>query len=470
MRKLIALAIATLCVFAAVAFAAAASAASPVLSTSNITSTSVQLNWTDMSDEVSYTPRMTAPTSVTLATLPANTLTFTATGLSPSTQYSFIVYGNKSHGAPYISNTVTVTTLSGGPTTTTTPPTTTTQPPTTTPPPTTTTPPPTTTTPPPTTTTPPPTTTTPPPTCVGTNVSPGAALKAAVDVAPAGTTFCLASGVYTISATTTLQDGDKLIGAGPAATSIEGNGTVQNMFDGASGGTFEVRNLSVSGAVGDVNATCSPDCGRAFIGDGDKWTFDNIRCHDNQNQCLGSGAADVYFLNSECDHNGNAAFAAATNRSTSCIKRVRGGTSNIITEVRNSYIHDNVWTGVWFDFYEGVAILDGNTLVNNGKSGIQYEVSGGFNARDNVTVTGNTITGNGLTGISTIGAGIICNTCADLLVDDNDFGNNFQHLALKFLTTTREWGDIHNVVVTNNRLHGDAVACSTSGVTCSNNT
>ena len=308
----------------------------------------------------------------------------------------------------------------------------------------------------------------PPPSCTGTNVAPGTGLKAAVDAAPAGTTFCLGSGVYTISATTTLQDGDKLIGVSPSATSIEGNGTVQNMFDGASGGTFEVRDLSVSGAVGDANATCSPDCGRAFMGDGDKWTFDGIRCHDNQNQCIGTGSADVFFLNSECDHNGNAAFAAATNRSTSCIKRVRGGTSSINTVVQSSDFHDNYWSAIWFDFYEGQATIENNTFTDNGKSGVQVEVTGGFSAFDNILVQNNTFHGNGLAAVSPVDGGVICANCADTLVQANTFGGN--SAAVAFVQSAREWGGYINVRVLNNTLAGDPLSCPASGVTCSGNT
>jgi len=317
-----------------------------------------------------------------------------------------------------------------------------------------------------TTVTPPSTTTPPPPTCVGTLVAPGGGLKTAMDTAPAGTTFCLAAGTYSIPATITVKDGVAVQGAGRAQTFLVGTGA-QNLFTAVSGATWEFRSLDISGAVGNPSV-CGADCGRAFVGNGDSLTVTDVRCHDNQNQCVGSGSADLHFVGNECDHNGNAAFAAATARSTSCIKRVRGGASDITTEVRDSFIHDNIWVGVWFDFYEGVAIVENNVITGNGKAGIQYEVSGGFNARDNAVFSNNTIQDNGLTGISTIGGGIICNTCADLLADSNDFGGNFQHLAFKFINSTREWGNIHGVIVRNNILNGDTVNCI-AGVTCSGN-
>jgi hypothetical protein len=306
----------------------------------------------------------------------------------------------------------------------------------------------------------------PDPSCTGHQVPPGSGLKAAMDATPGGT-FCLEPGTYTVPQTITAQDGDEVIGAGRDQTFIVGAGA-ENLFTATGPAVWGFSHLDISGAVGNPNV-CGADCGRAFIGNGDSLTITDVRCHDNQNQCVGSGSADLHFIGNECDHNGNAAFAAATAKSTACIKRVRGGDSDITTEVRDSFIHDNIWNGLWFDFYEGVAIVEGNVITGNGKAGIQYEVSGGWNARDNAVFRGNTIQDNGLTGISTIGGGVICNTCADLLAELNIFGGNFQHLAFKFLTTSRAWGDIHGVVIRNNTpLNGDTIACP-SGNTCTGN-
>ncbi len=321
-------------------------------------------------------------------------------------------------------------------------------------------------------------TTTPPPagSCTGTNVAPGNGLKAAMDTAPAGTTFCLSAGNYTISAETTVQDGDVVQGvpatvaangAVTAASKIVGASGVENMFTPASGATVVFRDLDISGAVGD--STCDPDCGRAFKGNGDDLTLLRVRCHDNENQCIGTGGATVHLLSSECDHNGNAEFAAFTEtRSLSCTKRVRGG-STIFTEVRDSFIHDNYWGGVWFDFYEGSAVLEGNTITDNGKFGVAWEVSGGFNAADNLIVRENTIQDNGLaTAIHPIRGGILCNTCADALIEENEFGGNDPQGAVRFVNSTREWGNIHGVIVRNNALNGDNLSCTT-GATCTGN-
>lgn len=321
-------------------------------------------------------------------------------------------------------------------------------------------------TPPPTSPPPPTTTTATPPSCVGVQVAAGANLKTAMDAAPPGTIFCLGPGTFTIPTTITVKDGTLVVGAGRTSTFIVGAGA-QNLFTAVTGAIWEFRSLDISGAVG--TAACSPECGRAFIGNGESLTITDVRCHNNDNQCVGSGAADLHFVNNECDHNGTPEFAAAANRSTACIKRIRGASTAIVTEVRNSFIHDNIWSGVWFDFYEGTAILEGNTITGNGKAAIQWEVSGGFNAADNIIIRGNTIQNNGRSGITTTNGGFICNTCADVLIENNTFGQNgAPSSATTYILSTREWGNIHGVIVRNNALNGDALTCPT-GVTCSGN-
>jgi hypothetical protein len=303
----------------------------------------------------------------------------------------------------------------------------------------------------------------PDPSCQGVQVPAGTNLAALND--GQGQTYCLAAGTYDVPATVQLES-DTVVGAGRDQTFIVGTGA-KNLFSADSGAVWEFRSLDISGGVGD--SACAPDCGRAFVGTGESLTLYDIRCHDNDNQCVGSGAADLHFVNNECDHNGTLEFAAAAARSTACIKRIRGASTAIVTEVRDSFIHDNIWSGVWFDFYEGQAVIEGNTITGNGKAAIQWEVSGGFNAADNLIVRGNTIQNNGRSGITTTNGGFICNTCADVLIENNIFGQNgAPSAATKYIVSTREWGNIHGVIVRNNTLNGDALTCP-NGVTCSGN-
>ena len=67
----------------------------PVLSSGTITSTSIQLNWTDAVDETSYevheqTAACTGGGAAVV--LPANTLTYTVSNLLPNTTHTFCVW------------------------------------------------------------------------------------------------------------------------------------------------------------------------------------------------------------------------------------------------------------------------------------------------------------------------------------------------------------------------------------------
>ena len=308
------------------------------------------------------------------------------------------------------------------------------------------------------------------PPCPGTEVAAGTDLVAAAATAPAGTTFCLGAGTFTLTASVVAQQGDVFLGAGRTDTFVVGNGTVQHLFTSSGGADFEVRSLDISGAVGD--AACQPNCGRAFRATG-VVTLVDIRCHDNDNQCAGGGGGGVRMFDSGCDRNGfGPAFTQdSSTRSGACIKKASSGME--ILEVRNSFIHHNGWAGVWCDFCspDSVFVVVGNTITDNVSKGVSYEVSGGYSANDSGLVQGNVIQRNGLGDTRTISSGITCNSCADLTIEDNTFGGNANGRAVGLVNARRgPWGDLQNIVIRNNTLNGDTVPCTTVGVTCSGNT
>jgi hypothetical protein len=304
-------------------------------------------------------------------------------------------------------------------------------------------------------------------TCSGVAVAAGANLANVASSAPAGTTFCLAAGTFNVGSTVTLDNGDELIGAGRTQTFLKGTNGAQNLLTASSGASWEVRSLDISGAVGD--ASCAPACGRAMLASGSKLTVDDVRCHDNENQCIGTGGASLVFTNNECDHNGNQEFVSFTNvRSTSCIKRVRGSGSVTIT---GNDIHDNEWIGVWFDFYDsGSALVADNRIVDNGKAGVTWEVAGGWGAADFLTLRDNLIAGNGEASWANIGTNFLCNGCADATITANQFDGNPPDGTLKFLDSKRgPWGAITNVRVSDNYSGSATISCPFAGISCSNN-
>lgn len=381
---------------------------------------------------------------------------------------------------------VTVTETTTATVTTTAPPVTVTE--TVTAPPTTTTSPPTTTTPPPTTTTPPPTTTTtpPPPTCSGTNVAPGSGLKAAMDAAPAGTTFCLGAGTYTVNNQINTQDGDKVFGAGRDTTFIDGSGLppTQGIIFRLTGAN-QFRDFDISGAPTppaggtscDNPATTGADatwCGQAFRNYGNGHTFTNIDCHDNGANCMG-GNASMTITGLDCWNNGDAYSNTSSFRYAACIKQAAayGETDNDVT-MTGSTLHDNNGTGLWCDFCKnGTWDIHGNSFLDNDRFGLQWEMSGGWTDRDNAHVYNNVFHGNFASNNGTVIAGLVVSTANDIIVEDNTFGNNFGDGIRVLFSATRNppQPDSRGTVIRNNTMNGDAVnGCGLAGVTCSNNT
>lgn len=85
------------------------------LAASNTSATATTLNWTASTDNVGVTSYQVRQNNVTVGTVGGNVLTYTATGLTASTTYSFnVVALDAANNTSPASNTVQVTTLSGG--------------------------------------------------------------------------------------------------------------------------------------------------------------------------------------------------------------------------------------------------------------------------------------------------------------------------------------------------------------------
>jgi hypothetical protein len=341
-------------------------------------------------------------------------------------------------------------------------------------------------TPPPTTTTePPPTTTTAPPSsCTGLTVAPGPGLKAAMDGAPAGTTFCLQPGTYTVAATINTQDGDKVLGAGRDATFIDGAGLPPSsgiIFRLTGQNTF--ADFDISGAptppvggtpcVNQQGVTDATWCGQAFRDYGASHTFTNIDCHDNGGNCIG-GAASLTISGLDCWNNGNAYSSTSSFKYAACIKQAAAynlGNNNVT--ITGSSIHDNIWDGLWCDFCKyGDWDIHGNTISNNGGEGIQWEMSGGWTAYDSAHVYDNVFHGNNYASGQSFRGGVHVSTANDIVIENNTFGQNTGSAVGIIYTASRNppQPDSRGVIVQTNTLNGDVLTgCGLAGVVCSGN-
>src|SRR5579872_2435985 len=215
------------------------------------------------------------------------------------------------------------------------------------------------------------------------NVDPSENLTAVVAAAPAKTTFCLASGTYSITSPVVPDDGDAFLGSSAARPVIDASATTIGI-DARAAADVVLENIVVSGAtLGSSRKSC-PACGRGiFAGDGIQlW---NVELTENaQNGMSGSQntATPWLIVDSQIVDNGD---TAELGYASGGIKGVNPYT------ILNSYVADNLGSGIWCDVgcLGGTWIVEGNTVVGNSRDGIRYEIS-----EAGATIEGNDVEGN----------------------------------------------------------------------------
>jgi hypothetical protein len=326
-------------------------------------------------------------------------------------------------------------------------------------------------------------------TCVGKHVRAGANLAAVSAAKPAGTTFCLAEGAFTISKTVAWQPGDRIIGAGIGETFIRPAGVGQPIIGFYAPGntkTVKFSRFDIGGFQADPSADCH-QCGTAIIdsgGDAEGWiTLSRVRCHDNGSVCIGAGWGNIRATELDCYGNGfhSGSLLDPTYRSAACVKMSRGSMT-----MRDSQIHDNFWNGIWCDYCDHTTwVIEDNLFSNNGHAGIQWEISGELST-DTALIRHNVIRNNGwqvsVTGAFT-SAGLIISGGRNITVKGNTFGGN-RHLdapdgaTLVCCRGIGIWDDdraawdpnLQNVLIRDNDLNGDAIlGCNYDGITCKRN-
>ena len=319
-----------------------------------------------------------------------------------------------------------------------------------------------------------------PSTCVGVVVDAGSDLKSVMDAHPAGTTYCLTAGTYSVTSSIKTDVGDQVIGAGRDATFIDGSALPQmalGIFSTNSRNYF--ANLDIFGAPTPVAGSgmfCSPNpnCGKAFRIGGSSLTLQSIDCHDNGQACVaGGGGAELIATDIDCFNNGNAYSMTPAFRSAACIKRAAVDSSGGNTTVTNSYIHDNAWAGIWCDFCKyGLFDIENNFILNNGADGIQWEMSGGWTSEDRAVIRNNVIGGNNNLESASFRGGIGISTANDIVVSGNTFNVNLVAGVNIIFSASRNppRPDSRGVVVQNNTLNGGPImGCALSGVSCTDN-
>jgi hypothetical protein len=244
-------------------------------------------------------------------------------------------------------------------------------------------------------------------------IDPGQDLGAATNAQPAGTTFWLAPGTYTLGASQFGQvipkDNNTYVGA-PGAV-IDGHNVNRFAFTQQAAGVT-IKNLTIQnfGTAGDNNneGVVNHDGGSGwqvkyntiqynagaglFIGSNNVVSYNCLR--NNGQYGFSMYKAVLGSLNTiTLDHN-----EVAGNNTYDWESRIAGcGCSgggkfwdaHNVT-VTNNWVHDNKSVGLWADTNNYGFVIDGNYIAGNDSEGIFYELS--YNAR----ITNNTLTRNAI--------------------------------------------------------------------------
>ena len=219
-------------------------------------------------------------------------------------------------------------------------------------------------------------------------LNPGNSIQDAVNRSPAGTTFVLKAGVYARQSIRP-RDGMKFIGE--AGAILDGQKAISRAFDGENVNNVTVRGLRITNyapvdtaaAVEAINTT--------------GWVVENNEIDNNANGSARAygvriGSAMVLRGNS-IHHNGwlgvagynavntliegNEIYAnppAAFNDTIGEAANIKLFECGSIT-IRNNFVHDGPFKGIWVDTMAPDVTIEGNRVVNQGEAGIWYEVS-----------------------------------------------------------------------------------------------
>jgi hypothetical protein len=292
--------------------------------------------------------------------------------------------------------------------------------------------------------------------CNGVQVSPGDNLTQVAAAHPAGTTYCIRDGDYSITAGIVVQSNDVFEGVYSDGSRPSVRTTTAEEIFAATGSTgATISGVTVSGAVGDTS--CQPACGRGISG-GTNLTLDNVRATENANQGVGGTGANLVIRNSVFDSNGTRAFYVdGTYASAAGVKSVNS------MFIYNSRVTDNAWVGFWCDLECDAFEVHDSVASRNGKGGIFYEVSTGP-----AIFEGNTIRNNGYSETRRRPGGLLMVSSQNANAYGNTFGSNNE--AGVRITDDERSPSVSKINVHDNTMNDDPViGCAISGASCARN-
>jgi hypothetical protein len=222
-------------------------------------------------------------------------------------------------------------------------------------------------------------------------VAAGANLATVASNNPAGTTFCLASGTYQITAAIPFQNGDKWIGATGAASILTGGGTTQYLV------TATTQNVLLKNLI--LERFNNPVQQGINTGSQTFWTLDNVEIrfsttgwhthddsrvinsyiHHNRQLGLGGQGDRVLIEGNEIAFN-NCDGAYDWGWEAGGSKWVNAADLT----VRNNFSHHNGGPGLWTDGNGNIRVTyENNRTDDNHGPGIMHEISQSAVIRNN---------------------------------------------------------------------------------------
>jgi parallel beta-helix repeat protein len=281
------------------------------------------------------------------------------------------------------------------------------------------------------------------------DVPPGSSIQRVVDMRPGATTFCLRAGVHPLENSITPKTGNVFVGEYGAILDGTGWTTRDDTQAAFRAHTQDIDNVTIRNLV----IRHMPQRGiHAYYDMADHWTIEYNEIAFNTTAIVFPPSSII--RNNYIHHNTYSGYmGASAHYSTVESNEIayngpeqKVGASAHVT-VRNNFVHHNAGVGIWYDYDNTDALVEGNRVEDNGHIGIFYEVS-----TDGI-IRNNTIRRNG-------DAGVFLGTSKNAQIYNNTIENNFRGITY-FLDCPSVGGGSIRFDLMNNTAHDNTITIST---------
>jgi parallel beta-helix repeat protein len=290
------------------------------------------------------------------------------------------------------------------------------------------------------------------------NIAPRQSITAVSNARPAGTSFCIQAGVHLITRPIVPKTGNTYTGEYGAV--LDGSTWATPGVD-QTASAFRAHNQDVDDVtIRNLLIREMPwGAVMAFHEFSNNWIVDH---NDIYNNARGVGVGNAFVVTNNLIHHnsldptnpdpalrggGYGGYQSSgslwvnNDISFNGPEQKMVGTTN--TTFRGNDVHDNYADGIWFDADNSGVVIEGNHVYDNGRIGIDHEVSGSAIIRNNVIERNPT--------------GIFISTSKNVEVYGNTFRDNYDHQVELFLNTSSVGGGAISWDLTNNYVHDNVM-------------